>query len=291
MADAASSSEFVDVRMVIDLGERHLAVGIIDGDGNVGVRDRVVTPTKDRLPALTRLIHRVLAATPAEQRPVMCAVTGPGPVDEECGCFSPLGRNDWDGLPIRDSISDIVECPTILESTGRAYALAAAGGTSVIGLHLGDDVDGGIVVGGRLLAGERGSVGAFAHLGVEVDGRPCICGKSGCLETYASVRGIEESTGRGLVSTPTSLITQSGMMVARACASLAAMMDIHRIRIGGVVVEAFREAFIASIHSELEERSRLTHLRDLDVAVSQFHVLAGASAVALASDLVRPASL
>jgi len=60
-------------------------------------------------------------------------------------------------------------------------------------------------------------------------------------------------------------------------------MDINQIRIGGVVVEAFREAFIDSIHRELVERSRLTHLQDLDVAVAQFHVLAGASAVALAA--------
>ena len=283
MADEALSTDSIDVRMVVDLGERHLAVGIIDGEGNVGVRDRVVTPTKDRLSALTRLIHRVLAATPADQRPVLSAVTGPGPVDEELGGFSPIGPNEWNGLLIRDAISEIVGCPTILETTGRAYALAASGGNSVIGVHLGDDVDGGVVVGGSLLSGERGSVGAFGHIGVEVDGRPCICGKSGCLETYASVRGIEESTGRGLVSTPASLITQSGMMVARACASLAAMMDINQIRIGGVVVEAFREAFIDSIHHELVERSRLTHLQDLDVAVAQFHVLAGASAVALAA--------
>jgi predicted NBD/HSP70 family sugar kinase len=80
------------------------------------------------------------------------------------------------------------------------------------------------------------------------------------------------------------------MMVARACASLAAMMDISRIRIGGVVVEAFREAFIDSLHRELEERSRLSHLKDLDVAVAQFHVLAGASALALASGVVGAAT-
>ena len=43
--------------MVVNLGERHLAVGIIDHEGNVGVRDRVVTPSKDRLTALTRLVE------------------------------------------------------------------------------------------------------------------------------------------------------------------------------------------------------------------------------------------
>ena len=65
------------------------------------------------------------------------------------------------------------------------------------------------------------------------------------------------------------------------------MLDIQRIRIGGVVVEAFRETFIESIRDELAERTRLTHLKHLDVCVAQLHVLAGASAVALAADAVR----
>ena len=76
-------------------------------------------------------------------------------------------------------------------------------------------------------------------------------------------------------------------MVAKACASLAAMLDIHRIRIGGVVVEAFRETFIESIRDELAERTRLSHLKQLDVGVAQLHVLAGASAGALAADSLR----
>ena len=93
MAVEPSRSLHVDVRMVVNLGERHLAVGIIDHEGNVGVRDRVVTPSRDRLTALTRLVQRVLAATPAEQRPILCAATGPGPVDEELGGFAPIGDN------------------------------------------------------------------------------------------------------------------------------------------------------------------------------------------------------
>ena len=71
-------------------------------------------------------------------------------------------------------------------------------GSSAIGLHLGDDVDGGVVVGGRLLQGERGSAGAFAHLAVDVEGRPCVCGKSGCLDSYASVRASKQQPAEGL---------------------------------------------------------------------------------------------
>ena len=53
------------------------------------------------------------------------------------------------------------------------------------------------------------------------------------------------------------------------------------------MVEAFRETFIESIRDELAERTRLSHLKQLDVGVAQLHVLAGASAVALAADSLR----
>ena len=267
--------------LAIDLGERHLAVGVVNADGVVGVRDRIATPPKDRLTALERLVDRVLAATPASSRPTICVVTGPGPIDDAAGASAPLGIPGWQQLPIRDTLQQTTRLETILETTGRAYALAACDGIdSVIGLHLGDEVDGGVVVGGRLLNGAHHRAGGFAHLLVDPDGVSCVCGALGCLGAYAGVHSIETSTGRGLVSTPSALVTRAGIMVARAVASLVATTDVRSIRIGGVVVEAFRERFIESLNTELEERLRLPHLAGIDLKVAQFHVLAGASAIA-----------
>ena len=41
--------------------------------------------------------------------------------------------------------------------------------------------------------GNNGFAGEFGHTCVEIDGRPCGCGRRGCLETYVSGRGVTET--------------------------------------------------------------------------------------------------
>ncbi|MZG17390.1 ROK family protein, partial [Streptomyces sp. SID5914] len=57
-------------------------------------------------------------------------------------------------------------------------------------VRLSDGVGGGLVVGGQLVTGSSGLAGELGHVTVEPAGRPCRCGKRGCLETVASVPGI-----------------------------------------------------------------------------------------------------
>ena len=271
--------------LAVDLGERHLAAGIVAADGTMGIRDRVVTPSRDPLDALLRLLDRVLAATPDDQRPVACAVSGPGPVDAASGEFRPIGMVRWHGLPIRKAVAECTGVTTMLESSGRAYAVAAAEGGSVLALHLGDQVDGGVVVDGALIAGANGRAGMFGHLLVEPNGPECSCGAVGCLEVFAGVQSIMAQTGRELISTPAALMDRAGIMVGRACASLAAMVDVRRIVVGGVLIEVFRDRFVDQMRAEFEERCRLSHLSDASIRVVQHHVLTGAAMVARTMDV------
>lgn len=266
--------------LAVDLGERHLAAGIVSPDGSMGVRDRVVTPQRDPLDALLRLLDRVLAAAGDAPPPVVCAVTGPGPVDSASGEFHPVGLTRWHGLPVRRSVAERTGLPTVLESAGRAYATSACEGGSVIALHLGDEVDGGVTIGGVLIDGGNQRAGMFGHLMVDAEGPQCVCGATGCLEVFAGPQSIMSQTGRELVSTPQALIDRAGIMVGRACASLAVMVDVHRIVVGGLLVEVFRDRFIEQMRSEFEARCRLSHLDEVSVRVVQQHVLAGPAAVA-----------
>jgi glucokinase len=266
--------------LAIDLGVRHLAVGVTGRDGGLGVRDRIVTPTREPLRALLRLIDRVMAATPETQRPTVCGVTAPGPVVEAIGEFRPLGIPTWHGVPLRREIKQLTGLDTVLESIGRAYATVAAAGGSAVALHLGDQVDGGIVVDGRLLDGATGHAGMFGHLAVEHPGAMCVCGAPGCLEAYASARTIEEQTGRDLARTPAAIVERAGIMVGRACASLAAMLDQREIVLGGPVVAVLRDAFVDAVRAEFEQRCRLSHLDGVGVRVAQFHVLSAPASIA-----------
>lgn len=46
----------------------------------------------------------------------------------------------------------------------------------------------GIIINGQLYTGYNGRAGEFGHTIVEIDGRRCPCGNSGCLEQYVSER-------------------------------------------------------------------------------------------------------
>lgn len=279
--------------LAIDLGASRLTAGIVDKDGEVVLRDRVATPARNVWPVLTQLVGRVLAANPGEVEPQLCGVTCPGPIDRGTGSMKPIGMPMWHGFPIRRELAAVTGLEVEMETPGRALALAelwrgdAAGqpdaSTCFATMVLGDDADGGFVVDGRLAQGLTGNLGQFGHLVVEPDGMPCACGAAGCLTMYASARGIEASTNRELRRTPAAIVERTGIMVARGCASVAAMLDVTEIVLGGVVPSVFGEPFFEALDRELDQRSGLGHLarmRVRGVSPGRIGPLVAAAAVA-----------
>jgi hypothetical protein len=111
----------------------------------------------------------------------------------------------------------------------------------------------------------------------------CACGAVGCLTVYAGATGITASTGRDLRRTPAAIVERTGIMVARACASMAAMLDVAEIVIGGAVPSVFGAPFFDALEKELDQRSRLSHLqlpRVRGVAAGRLGPLVAAAAVA-----------
>ncbi|MBL7257322.1 ROK family transcriptional regulator [Paractinoplanes lichenicola] len=83
--------------------------------------------------------------------------------------------------------------PIIVDNNTRFAALAEAASSAepvqdVLYVRLADGIGGGLVVGGRLVAGAGGAAGEFGHVKVDPVGGVCRCGKRGCLETVAAVR-------------------------------------------------------------------------------------------------------
>jgi glucokinase len=61
-------------------------------------------------------------------------------------------------------------------------------------ITLGTGVGGGIVDGGKLYKGFNSAAGELGHIVIEVDGRPCSCGRRGCWEAYSSATGLINMT-------------------------------------------------------------------------------------------------
>lgn len=286
--------------MAIDLGPSRLAAGIVNLDGEVVVRDRLATPARNVWPAVTQLVKRVLAANPTEVVPSWVGLTCPGPIDRGTGAMKPIGMPMWHDFPIRRELAATTGLPVDIETAGRALALAELwqGESSLLPAHeqhfatlvLGDDADGGLVVGGRLAQGLTGNLGQFGHLIVEPEGMECACGAIGCLAAYASARGIEASINRELRRTPAAIVERTGIMTARACASIAAMLDVSDIVVGGIVPSVFGAPFFDALAKELDQRTRLASLSGLrvrGVGHAKVGPLVAAAAVARHAQMVR----
>lgn len=273
--------------LAVDIGGTKLAAGVVDDDGRVVVRDRVATPQRDVWPALERLILRVMAAAPA---PIIAVGAGcGGPMDTARKTVSPLHIPTWENFELQAALVEATSLPVYVDNDAKALILgetwcgAARGETNIVGVVVGTGVGGGIISNGRLLSGRLGNAGHIGHIVVEPEGRPCACGGIGCLEAYACGPAIEAETGRPPQRAPIAIIERTGLLLGRALASLAAVVDFNLAIVGGSVALGFGEPFFAAAQAEVNSRARLSFTEHLEIRraeLGELSPLVGAAALA-----------
>lgn len=98
-------------------------------------------------------------------------------------------------VPLANMFVDELGIPVVVTNDAKAAAMGemkygvAVGMNNFVELTLGTGVGSGIVANGQLIYGFDGFAGELGHMIVEPDGRPCGCGRKGCLETYCSATG------------------------------------------------------------------------------------------------------
>lgn len=121
-------------------------------------------------------------------------VVVPGMVDRSGDTVLFAPRLNWRHVPLRRELAALTGLPVHIENSGRACALAQVWAAGSEGLPDGDIAfvsvsDGfgvGVVVRGELIRGRHNVAGEFGHVPINVDGPPCACGATGCLEAYVS---------------------------------------------------------------------------------------------------------
>ena len=114
----------------------------------------------------------------------------------------------WKGIvPLASKLEERLGIRVRMTNDAKAAALgemlygAAIGMKDFIMLTLGTGVGSGIVVNGQLVYGKRSFAGELGHTSIRPEnGRPCPCGRKGCLETYCSATGVAETAREYLAS-------------------------------------------------------------------------------------------
>ena len=96
-----------------------------------------------------------------------------------------------------DRLSNALSIPVTMVQDSRAAAWGeylCGGGKgldTLICITLGTGIGTGIVVDGKIYNGGLGAAGELGHLPMVEGGRPCGCGKTGCLEKYCAGGGFD----------------------------------------------------------------------------------------------------
>ena len=271
----------------VDIGGTKLSVGVVSLTGEVLSHGRVVTPQANVWQALSELIKSQLALTDVEL--IGCGVGCGGPMSPEGELVSTLHISEWRDFPLRSKLQELLQMPVYIDNDAKAlvqgevWCGAVAGQTDVIGMVVSTGVGGGIISGGKVLNGRIGNAGHIGHVIVEPEGRLCACGSYGCLEAHASGRSIEAITGKPAAEASLDVIQNTGRLVARALASVGAIIDLRTAVIAGSVALGFGDPFFEAVQNELNRTAKIAFIRDFTVCragLGQLSPLVGAAAVA-----------
>ena len=118
-------------------------------------------------------------------------------------------------------------------------------------LTLGTGVGGGIVVGGKLVEGNRSAGAELGHAVIMMGGERCTCGRRGCLEAYASATALIRDTKRAMEAHPESRMWEIGSIDAVDGATAFAYMDTDEI--ARSVVDGYIRALACGITNYANE--------------------------------------
>ena len=115
-------------------------------------------------------------------------IGAPGAVDEEGTLVSGAVNLGWKSFNIPEALKAYINVPVRAVNDANAAGLAEGYGAPDAGdfvyLSLSNSVGGAILNGGALYTGNHLRAGEFGHTTLIPGGRPCWCGKGGCLDGY-----------------------------------------------------------------------------------------------------------
>lgn len=225
----------------IDLGGTNIAMGLVDE--NLQLVYQVSEPTNlpkspERLADdIHALAVRMLADRGLTEADVGCAGIGiPGTVNQAEGTVEYANNFGFDNVPFVRLLQERFACPLLAANDAGAAAwgeyLAGCGKGvgSMVAMTLGTGVGGGIVLNGRLWSGCNAAAGEMGHMVIHTGGRPCTCGRRGCLEAYASATALVQRAKEALADAPESLLAK-GPIDGRAVFAAAKAGDETAARV------------------------------------------------------------
>lgn len=234
------------MRIGIDIGGMTIKIGLVNEAYEIV--DKKVIPTQSDSKSAEQVAEAMAVAvktllqenglTEAECEGL--GIACPGTSDPIEGVVVYSNNIVWENVPLVAYMGQYLNIPMALANDADAAALgevlagAAAGKDNALLLTLGTGVGGGVIINKKIFAGPLRGGCELGHTVIHMGGRPCTCGRKGCLETYASATALMQGAREKAAEYPNSLL-------ARLCEAQNGKME------GRIIFEAHRQGDEAAI--------------------------------------------
>lgn len=197
----------------LDLGGTNSVFGIVDSRGEIKATTAIKTQgydkVEDYVAASVEALQIIIDQVGGIEKIKAMGIGAPN-ANYYRGTIEHATNLSWGRgiVPLADMFSKALGIPVGMTNDANAAAIgeqaygAARGMKNFIVITLGTGVGSGIVVNGQLLYGHDGFAGELGHVTmVREGGRPCGCGRTGCLEAYCSATGVARTARELLAST------------------------------------------------------------------------------------------
>jgi glucokinase len=198
----------------VDVGGTKVAAGLVNANGEIVNQSRtpmVATGSAaSGLAAVNSAIQQVLQEA-GESNIAAIGICSPGPLDPNTGVvINPPNLPCWRNFPLAEEVQALHKVPVKVDNDANAAALAEVkwgagrGYKNVFYATVGTGIGTGIIYDGVIYHGRTGAAAEGGHMGIDIHGPRCGCGKNGCVEVLASGPGIARRARLKLTAYPTS---------------------------------------------------------------------------------------
>ncbi|WP_318255589.1 ROK family transcriptional regulator [Agrococcus baldri] len=181
----------------VDVGATHVIVELADLGGTGIAASRAELDVAEGPEAVLGWIAEAVRSLVAQQQRSLDDVVAvgiglPGPVEHATGRpISPPIMPGWHRFDVAEWLRERLGCPVLVDNDVNIMALgeqrtAWPDTEDLVLVKVATGIGAGIISGGRLQRGARGTAGDLGHVRVPGSTAPCRCGNEGCLEAVAA---------------------------------------------------------------------------------------------------------
>ena len=187
----------------LDVTPTHISYVLLDLAGTVlrhGRTKRAFENSNNYYQALFKDIERFIEASRVDRELILgIGVALPGNINAEDKILIKSHALDLEGINLK-TVDGFIPYPVFFENDANAAMIAEREsiGADAIYLFLGSTVGSALKADNIVHRGKNRKAGEVGHVILVPGGRPCYCGKNGCVDSYCSVQALEKESGMPL---------------------------------------------------------------------------------------------